>query len=136
MSQLDAKQLSTQHSELSTRQCGPLQCGPAVRDFAFLQTAPERVFIGWGPFEQLPFRRPGRPAFFISDFFLDDPHPWRHPSSWEEIAPGGLVARFPDAVPPRVEWEPPPVGDFERTFAWARAAIERGDFKKIVPILF
>ena len=106
------------------------------RDFAFLQTAPERVFIGWGPFEQLPFRRPGRPAFFISDFFLDDPHPWRHPASWEEIALGELAARFPDAASPRVEWEPPPVDAFERTFASARAAIERGDFKKIVPILF
>jgi menaquinone-specific isochorismate synthase len=106
------------------------------RDFAFIQTAPERVFIGWGPFEQLPFRRPDRPAFFISDFFLDDPHPWRHPASWEEIALDELAARFPDAPPPRVEWEPLAIDAFESTFASARASIDRGDFKKIVPILF
>jgi hypothetical protein len=49
------------------------------RDFAFIQTGPDRVFVGWGPFDQAPMRRPGRPAFFIADFFLDDPHPWRHP---------------------------------------------------------
>src|SRR5436309_2355290 len=112
-----------------------LQCR-AVRDFAFVQTAPERVFIGWGPFEQLPFRRPGRPAFFISDFFLDDPHPWRHPATWEELALEELAARFPAGEPPLVEWERTPVEEFERTFASARAAFDRGDFKKIVPILF
>src|SRR5207248_7583295 len=106
------------------------------RDFAFIQTAPGRVFIGWGPFEQLPFRRPERPAFFIADFFLDDPQPWRHPATWEELALEELAARFPDAEPPRVEWERAPVEDFERTFASARAAFDRGDFKKIVPILF
>jgi menaquinone-specific isochorismate synthase len=106
------------------------------RDFAVIQTVPERVFIGWGPFEQLPFRRPERPAFFVSDFFLDDPHPWRHPAAWEEVALDELAARFPDAEPPCIEWEPPSVDAFEETFASARAAIERGDFKKIVPILF
>ena len=106
------------------------------RDFAFIQTGPERVFIGWGPFEQLPFRRPDRPAFFVSDFFLDDPHPWRHPASWEEIALDELAARFPDAPPPRVEWEPLAADAFETTFASARAAIARGDFQKIVPIVF
>ena len=57
-----------------------------MRDFAFIQTAPHRVFVGWGPFEQLPFRRPERPAFYVTDFFLDDPHPWRHPAEWAEMS--------------------------------------------------
>ena len=105
-------------------------------DFAFIQTAPGRVFIGWGPFEQLPFRRPDRPAFFVSDFFLDDPHPWRHPATWEEVALDELAARFPEAVPPHVAWDPPSVDAFEATLASARAAIERGEFKKIVPVVF
>src|SRR5437764_15356977 len=69
---------------------GPVEFGViefgAVRDFAFIQTAPRRVFVGWGPFEQLPFRRPDRPAFYVTDFFLDDPHPWRHPAEWEEMS--------------------------------------------------
>jgi menaquinone-specific isochorismate synthase len=107
-----------------------------VRDFAFLQTAPGRVLVGWGPFEQLPFRRPERPAFFVSDFFLDDPHPWRHPATWEEIGLDELAARFPESAPPQVEWESVPADEFARTFASARAGFERGDFNKIVPILF
>ncbi|HSP33123.1 MAG TPA: chorismate-binding protein [Thermoanaerobaculia bacterium] len=109
---------------------------PAERDFAFIQTSPGRVFVGWGPFEQLPFRLPDRPAFFIADFFLDDPHPWRHPASWEEIGAADLAARFPATVMPRAEWDPLTLDSFENLFRSAQSAMERGDFKKIVPAIF
>src|SRR5437016_340642 len=106
------------------------------RDFAFIQTAPGRVFVGWGPFEQLPLRRADRPAFFISDFFLDDPHPWRHPATWEETSFAELAARFGAASEPRIEWQHPSIDAFAPLFESARAAMQRGDFKKIVPVLF
>jgi len=106
------------------------------RDFAFIQTAPGRVFIGWGPFEQLPFRRPGRPAFFIADFFLDDPHPWRHPATWEETTFEDLASRLEERDAPRVTWEPAPLDEFRALFESARAAMARGDFQKIVPVIF
>jgi menaquinone-specific isochorismate synthase len=106
------------------------------RDFAFIQTGPDRVFVGWGPFEQAPLRRPDRPAFFISDFFLDDPHPWRHPASWEELTFEELAARFGEARPPAIEWEPPSPETWTALFESARAAFARGDFKKIVPVIF
>lgn len=106
------------------------------RDFAFLQTAPGRVFVGWGPFEQLPFRHPERPAFFITDFFLDDPHPWRHPASWEELPVEEFASRFSGNEHPSVEWEPASIDDFRRLFDSARDSMERGEFKKIVPVLF
>src|SRR5215212_1135418 len=106
------------------------------RDFAFVQTAPGRVFVGWGPFEQLPFRRPGQPAFFITDYFLDDPHPWRHPATWEELSLEEFAARFDPSDAPEIEWEPVVLADFVALFESARAGFERGDFKKIVPIVF
>src|SRR3954462_1726735 len=106
------------------------------RDFAFIQIAPGRVFIGWGPFEQLPFRRPESPAFFFADFFLDDPHPWRHPASWEETTFDELAARFDDAGAPKVTWDAASSEDFTRLFDSAHATMERGDFKKIVPVIF
>jgi len=106
------------------------------RDFAFIQTAPNRVFIGWGPFEQLPFRRPERPAFYIADFFLDDPHPWRHPSAWEELSFDALAARFAATSPPRIEWQPMTIDAFKPLFESAKAAIQRGEFTKIVPVQF
>ena len=106
------------------------------RDFAFVQTAPGRIFVGWGPFEQLPFRRPERPAFYVTDFFLDDPHPWRHPAEWEELATEELAARFADAEQPQIAWDPAQTDDFARMFASAQEAMARGEFTKIVPVLF
>ncbi|MDP9361142.1 MAG: chorismate-binding protein [Acidobacteriota bacterium] len=106
------------------------------RDFAFIQTAPGRVFIGWGPFEQLPFRRPDRPAFFIADFFLDDPHPWRHPAAWEETTFDELASRFEERGAPRVAWDAPSLDDFTALFDSAGGAMGRGEFQKIVPVIF
>ena len=106
------------------------------RDFAFVQTAPDRVFVGWGPFEQLPFRRPERPAFFITDFFLDDVHPWRHPAAWQELSLEEFSSILGEPEPPEVEWEKPSFEDFSRLFHSAQEAMARGDFQKIVPVLF
>lgn len=106
------------------------------RDFAFIQTAPGRVFVGWGPFDQQPLRRVDRPAFFISDFFLDDPHPWRHPASWEETTFDDLATRFGAGAEPRIEWEPPSIDTFAPLFESAAESMRRGDFKKIVPVMF
>jgi menaquinone-specific isochorismate synthase len=106
------------------------------RDFAFVQTSPGRVLVGWGPFEQLPFRRPERPAFYVTDFFLDDPHPWRHPAEWEELTFEELAATFESTEVPDIEWEPLSLENFAPIFASAREHMLRGDFSKIVPVLF
>ncbi|HEX6098898.1 MAG TPA: chorismate-binding protein [Thermoanaerobaculia bacterium] len=107
-----------------------------MRDFAFIQTSPGRALVGWGPFEQLPFRRPERPAFYVTDFFLDDPHPWRHPAEWEELSFEELAARLGDQELPEIEWEPLSLEDFRPLFESAHEAMLRGDFSKIVPVLF
>ena len=107
-----------------------------VRDFAFIQIAPDRVFVGWGPFEHLPFRKSDRPAFFIADFFLDDPHPWRHPATWEELTVAELAARFPASRQPGVKWDPMSLDAFASLFNSAQDAMRRGEFKKIVPVAF
>lgn len=107
-----------------------------TRDFAFVQLGHGRLFVGWGPFEQLPFRRPDRPAFFITDFFLDDPHPWRHPAAWEELTVEEFAARLPEGSTPRVTWDALPLESFAPIFESATSAMQRGEFKKIVPIIF
>ncbi|HEX9982515.1 MAG TPA: chorismate-binding protein [Thermoanaerobaculia bacterium] len=107
-----------------------------MRDFAFVQTSPGRLFVGWGPFEQLPFRRPERPAFFITDFFLDEPHPWRHPQDWEEISVDDFAARFEGYDVPEIDWETPSFADFTRLFDSALEPMRAGTLTKIVPVLF
>jgi menaquinone-specific isochorismate synthase len=107
-----------------------------MRDFAFIQTAPQRLFVGWGPFEQLPFRRPERPAFYVTDFFLDDPHPWRHPAEWEELSVEEFAGRIGEGEALRVDWHPAPNDEFAQLFRSAQDAMSRGVFSKIVPIVF
>jgi menaquinone-specific isochorismate synthase len=106
------------------------------RDFAFVQTSPGRVFVGWGPFEHLPFRRPERPAFYVTDFFLDDVHPWRHPAEWEEISFAELAARFEDTGGPEITWEPVTMAEFEPLFQSVQRGFASGAFQKIVPVIF
>jgi menaquinone-specific isochorismate synthase len=104
-------------------------------DFAFIQTAAGRLFVGWGPFEHLPFRRPGRPAFFITDFFLDEARPWWHPAVWEELSVEDFAGAFETGTT-EVEWEPMDPAVFAELFASAREGLDRGDFNKIVPVVF
>jgi len=107
-----------------------------MRDFAFIQIAPGRLFVGWGPFVHAPMRRRDQPAFYITDFFLSDPHPWGHPESSQEMAPAELAALFENEGPPPVEWTLVERDQFGELFASARAGFDRGDFKKIVPVMF
>jgi menaquinone-specific isochorismate synthase len=118
-----------------------------MRDFAFIQTAPHRLFVGWGPFEQLPFRRPERPAFYVTDFFLDDPHPWRHPAEWEELSVDEFAKRVgagsqpalagqAESLPLHIEWQQASNDDFAKLFRSAQEAMAQGVFNKIVPIVF
>jgi menaquinone-specific isochorismate synthase len=106
------------------------------RDFAFIQIAPDRLFVGWGPFEQLPFRLPERPAFYVTDFFLDEPHPWHHPAVWEELSIDELASRITGTTAPEIAWSAPVHHDFQRLLESAHAAMDRGEFQKIVPVLF
>lgn len=106
------------------------------QDFAFIQTAPGRVFVGYGPFEQLPFRRPERPAFFITDFFLDEARPWRHPDTWEEITIEELSSRFGAQKAWEIAWDDLDASVFARLFDSAQRGIASGEFQKIVPVVF
>jgi menaquinone-specific isochorismate synthase len=103
--------------------------------FAFIQTAPGRLFVGWGPFERLAFRRPERPGFFITDFFLDEKLPWRHPARGEEMGVEEFAARFEKGASARLAWQRRD-DSFASLFHSAKEAMRRGDFQKIVPVTF
>lgn len=108
---------------------------PMSREFAFIQTAHGRVLVGWGPFEKLPLRRPGAPAFYATDFFLDDPRPWLHPASVEELSIAELASRF-DASAPDIEWTAPARETFSRLFRSAQDAMSGRVLEKVVPVVF
>lgn len=109
-----------------------------MRAVAFVETSPGRVFVGWGPFEAVPCPEAGRPAFYIPDYFLDNPKPWLHPASFEEISREELVAHFEgsDSAHVEVTWETPSKDQYQKIFESAQGAIRDGRFEKIVPVLF
>ncbi|MEX2179642.1 MAG: chorismate-binding protein [Gemmatimonadaceae bacterium] len=104
--------------------------------FAFIQTAPGRVVVGWGPFDASARRDPRRPAFYMNDFFLGDAAPWKHPARWEELPVAELARRFVGAHALAVQWQPPVLSEFEALFSSAHGAIAAGQFDKIVPVVF
>lgn len=107
-----------------------------MRDFALIQLTPETLLVGWGPFRVLSDPEPGSPAFYVNDYFLDDPAPWKVPASWEILRPAELALRLGSAEPPVIEWESIDDASFQSLFRSAHSALERGDFVKIVPVLF
>lgn len=107
-----------------------------MRDFALIQLTPDSLLVGWGPFRVLSAREPGTPSFYINDYFLDDPAPWKVPQTWEILPTAELPSRFRSAEPPPLEWDPIDDASFQSLFRSAHSALERREFVKIVPVLF
>lgn len=104
-------------------------------DTVFIQIAPGRLLVGFGPFESRDVRDPEQPAFYINDFFLTSAVPWKRPARWAEMD----ASSFAPAVqksPPSISWDELPEEEFRSLFQAARNAIEEGLFSKIVPIIF
>src|SRR5205823_7932740 len=59
-----------------------------------------------------------------------------HPAEWEEIATDEFASRFAESAPLRIDWEPPPADSFASLFRDAREAMQRGEFAKVVPVMF
>lgn len=114
----------------------PIGIESSMRDFALIQLNPGKLLVGWGPFEHRSEPGPGRPAFYVNDYFLDDPRPWKVPRSWEMLEPAEAINRFGPVASPAVEWEPIDDASFQSLFRSAHSALERGHFVKIVPVLF
>ncbi|HVR42149.1 MAG TPA: chorismate-binding protein [Thermoanaerobaculia bacterium] len=105
-------------------------------DFALIQLAPGRFLLGWGPFRHLPSPDPLLPSFYLNDYFLDAETPWKIPDSWEIVERGELGSRLGGPQPPAIDWQPLDDVSFQSLFRSAHSALARGEFGKIVPIMF
>ncbi|MEO8217260.1 MAG: chorismate-binding protein [Acidobacteriota bacterium] len=107
-----------------------------MSDFAFIQSSPGRIIAGRGPFRAAASRQKDAAAFFISDYFLSDPSPWKHPSHWQEMAVEDLVEAHPAFTRPVIHWQTPDRRLFQSLFSSAHFSIEHEGLKKAVPVLF
>jgi menaquinone-specific isochorismate synthase len=67
-------------------------------------------------------------AFYVNDFALSDPRPWRVPV---EIGP---VEAAPPVQPPALVWEEPPASAFSEVFSELMDSVRRRDILKAVPV--
>ncbi len=100
----------------------------AAAPLACLRIGPSRWIVGRGPFTACAEPPPGEVAFYVNDFALSDPAPWRLPAeAWEtDRLP---LDRAPDL---QLEWRPPGRAGFETAFEEVKAGLRSGRWRKAV----
>lgn len=104
-------------------------------DVAFMQTPEGDWVVGFGPFEARQ-RPPQSLAFYVNDFMLTDPAPWKVPAS-SKRGPrlGDLLDLDPAPGPPRIEWQPVEKHGFKMAYRRVRREIRAGQLEKLVPVV-
>lgn len=92
--------------------------------------------VGHGPFTDSPEAPADHTAFYLQDFALNDPAPWKIPSRVEHIPARDLAARLSATTPPLdCVWQAPDANGFSSVFQEILSAIHSGTFEKTVPVI-
>jgi len=107
-----------------------------LKDYAFLKTDSGQLTCGFGPFVEKTHPPESGTAFYVNDFALSDPRPWKWPSH-SLMAPdlSSLRTSLNGVLPPRVEWNRPEREPFSGIFDRIKREIGAGVFLKSVPVL-
>lgn len=88
------------------------------------------LLLGCGPFDAAREPPPGETAFYVNDYTLSDPKPWKIPSRIELLPVP--AQRTPS---PLVMWEPLEKREFSAVFGEIMRSIRSGAIDKTVPAL-
>lgn len=108
-----------------------------MTDIAFFRLPDGRAWIGKGPFEALPTLPAGGGVFYVNDFDLSDPAPWKRPSVLMEVCQETLAqkAGWNGAQLPKVQWSKPATEWFKMAFRRIRREVLARRLEKMVPVL-
>lgn len=101
-----------------------------MMDVALFRLPDGRAWLGQGPFEESAVQPPVS-AFYVNDFALSDPRPWKIPSKLVEVTPGTL----PADTALRVRWDKPVTEWFKMAFRRIRREVLAHRLEKMVPVL-
>lgn len=93
------------------------------------------VVIGHGPFQNAADPPADGTAFYVQDFALTDPLPWKIPSRIETTDSTGLRSRFPCSSELTCKWNPMDAAPFSIVFQEIMSSIRSGVFEKTVPVV-
>lgn len=108
-----------------------------MMEFALFRLPDGRAWLGEGPFTALAAAPAGGGAFYINDFDLNDPKPWKVPSRLRAIT----VESLPKAVhlngskTPQISWAKPATEWFKMAFRRIRREVLAKRIEKMVPVL-
>jgi menaquinone-specific isochorismate synthase len=104
-----------------------------MKDCAFLRLPDGRAWFGWGPFAESA-EPPASTCFYVNDFSLGDPKPWKTPERLVQVANAGDLEAA-EIHPPRVCWEKPETEWFKMAFRRIRRDVLGQRLRKMVPVL-
>jgi len=108
-----------------------------MTDFALFRLPDGRAWLGEAPFTSHATAPIGGGAFYINDFDLTDPQPWKVPARLHAITPenhGALLA-LNGAKHPIVNWAKPATDRFKMAFRRIRREVQAQRLEKMVPVL-
>lgn len=108
-----------------------------MTELALFRLPDGRAWLGAGPFEALAAPPPGGGCFYVNDFDLSDPLPWKRPARLLEVTAESLAAAagWNGAQPPHINWAKPVTEWFKMAFRRIRREVLGRRLEKMVPVL-
>ncbi len=100
-------------------------------DFALLKQADGQIIFGQGPFREVEECPHSGTAFYVNDFSLSDPKPWKIPARAIKISERTVSVN--DQLLD-VDWQELKPEGFSKIFAEINEAILKGEIEKSVPV--
>ncbi len=101
-------------------------------DFAIAQLSDGRLLAGTGPLRRSPTPADSGISFYVNDFALSDPEPWRIPASWAELDSPVELGACAGTPLPELDWQLPSREGFAEVFEAVRQALDAGEIVKAV----
>lgn len=108
-----------------------------MMEFALFRLPDGRAWLGEGPFTALATAPAAGGAFYINDFDLKDPKPWKVPVRLHEINAGSLAEtiHLNGSQKPQIQWAKPATEWFKMAFRRIRREVQAKRLEKMVPVL-
>jgi menaquinone-specific isochorismate synthase len=101
-----------------------------MMDVALFRLPDGQAWMGLGPFTETNVQ-PTESAFYINDFDLSDPQPWKIPAELRQVQPSDL----PQDATLRLRWDKPVTEWFKMAFRRIRREVLAHKLEKMVPVL-
>ncbi len=102
---------------------------------AWLAKRDGSAVIGHGPFAESSEPPSEGVAFYVQNFALKDPKPWKAPSRVERTTIAEMAAHFANTPSLDCEWTPLDAAPFSVIFQEIMSSIHSGVFEKTVPVV-